>query len=240
MIYCFSGTGNSLSIACRLADLLDERVSMMFKAEASDDASIGIVFPVYGWGVPRTVKDFLLAHRQMFTGKYLYAVMTCGDDIGYTDHVVEKLIGRKLNAAYSLAMPNTYVCLPGFDIDPVELAEHKKQTSSSALPDIAGGIMKGIDDRRVERGLFPWTKTYVLRPLFDRFLVTDRFFRVDTSKCVSCGKCKRACPVENIAMSSSVYPLWKGNCVGCLACYHVCPQHAVNYGRMTINKGQKK
>ena len=28
------------------------------------------------------------------------------------------------------------------------------------------------------------------------------------------------------------------DCTSCLACYHVCPKHAVQYGRRTKRKGQ--
>lgn len=32
-------------------------------------------------------------------------------------------------------------------------------------------------------------------------------------------------------------PVWGKNCTACLACYHVCPQHAVQYGKKTKGKG---
>jgi NAD-dependent dihydropyrimidine dehydrogenase PreA subunit len=33
-------------------------------------------------------------------------------------------------------------------------------------------------------------------------------------------------------------PQWQSDCSGCLACYHVCPHHAINFGKMTQKKGQ--
>jgi len=33
-------------------------------------------------------------------------------------------------------------------------------------------------------------------------------------------------------------PVWGMDCTSCLACYHVCPQHAVQYGKRTKDKGQ--
>ena len=45
------------------------------------------------------------------------------------------------------------------------------------------------------------------------------------------------CPVGNILIVDEV-PQWQSHCAGCLACYHACPHHAINFGKMTQKKGQ--
>ena len=65
----------------------------------TNDEVIGFVFPVYGWGIPNVVEESVRRYKASFEGAYLYAVMTCGDDMGYTDRVLEKALGRKLDAA---------------------------------------------------------------------------------------------------------------------------------------------
>lgn len=54
-------------------------------------------------------------------------------------------------------------------------------------------------------------------------------------------------PVRNITMQPAPAdktgrvrkrPSWGQDCAGCLACYHVCPRHAVMYGKATVGKGQ--
>ena len=35
-------------------------------------------------------------------------------------------------------------------------------------------------------------------------------------------------------------PQWGNNCTQCLGCYHICPLHAVQYGKATRAKGQYK
>ena len=62
-IYYFSGTGNSLAIAQNIAEELgDTRLIPIPKAVQNGldttAPQLGLVFPVYVWGLPRMVADF--------------------------------------------------------------------------------------------------------------------------------------------------------------------------------------
>ena len=62
MILFFSGTGNSRMVAERMAALLGEHtldMSCGCQLQLRDGEPLGIVFPVYAWGVPRLVTRFL-------------------------------------------------------------------------------------------------------------------------------------------------------------------------------------
>ena len=266
MIYYFSGTGNSLHVARHLADALGERLYPMALGLPSGvdlEGTVGLVFPVHAWGIPNVVEQFVksLCHSlkgEAGRGLYLYAVMTCGDDMGYADKILEAALGWKLDAAFSVLMPNVYVCLPGFDVDSKEVCKEKFAKETEVVKEIAASISEKKQVRHLKRGIFPRTKTYVIRPLFNRYLVTDKYFHVDASRCISCGRCQKNCPVGNILMASpkpspkgkgleslplggdieEAVPQWQSHCTGCLACYHACPYHAINFGNQTQKKGQ--
>ena len=63
IIYCFSGTGNSLRAARTIAEQIGGAKIVLVKkdtvsSDASDADMIGFICPVYEWDVPETMKDF--------------------------------------------------------------------------------------------------------------------------------------------------------------------------------------
>lgn len=254
MIYWFSGTGNSARVAKVLAERLGEQESKMEKAlleieDLKSLNSIGFIFPVYGWGLPLAVEQWIDRLPSLpvgFTAQqtlYVYSVLTCGDDIGRTDALLRQRLAAKgwpLQAVFSVQMRNTYVCLPGFDTDLPDLVETKEKVLQERLKAIAACIDRRQDSTKadVTPGSLPWLKTYVLRPLFNRWLTNDRHFHVDTKQCIGCGRCEKLCPLHNIRLTKENAPEWMGHCTHCLACYHVCPKHAIRYGLFTKGKGQ--
>ena len=237
-MYCFSGNGMSRHVAegLRAAGL-----------EAADGGeTFGFVFPVYGWRPPRIVARFVregLAER--LAGRrpdYVWAVMTCGFDVGYADRVLDSLLrpvlGRGLDAAFSVRMPDTYIGLPGFRLNPPELVREKMAAAHERLPAIAARIQARECVRDLKRGVFPRTKTWFLGKLFDRFCVDARYFRVDAAKCVKCGTCARDCPAGAIRAAAGERPVWRrdGSCTGCLRCLHSCPSVAIEFGPFTKGK----
>lgn len=253
MIFCFSGTGNSLWAAYVLSLKTNDKVVMMAEKTAEDvcrlcseSERIGLVFPVYAWNMPAVVRSFVkrLPYHEGEKRPYVYAVLTCGDDTGRTDRELRKALAERgwtLNAAFSLTMRNTYVALPGFDTDSPELEKEKQTAAERRLEThIADAVNRKAPSapRDVHHGAFPWLKTYAIGKLFDRFLTSPHGFRVDCKACKHCGRCYRVCPLRNIRLTRDETPEWGEQCTLCMACYHICPRHAISYGRFTKGKGQ--
>jgi len=249
MILFFSGTGNSRHAASRLGEILDEDVFFIpeFNPESMkfSGKNLIFVFPVYSWGVPPVVRDFIGKINRSFvnsvkeSGAGTYMVCTCGDDVGLTAEMFEKdldRIGIELQGAWSVTMPNTYVLLPGFDVDSKELECSKLRKAELRLKKIAEDIRQGMSDTDMTKGGFAGFKTRIIYPFFMKYLICKNKWRYTVS-CNGCGMCVRSCPVSNIKISDG-HPEWGNRCVSCLACYHVCPINAVRYGNRTKCKGQ--
>lgn len=251
MVFYFSGTGNSLHVADMIAESLGERLVAMAEsnptAEVAEGNSIGFVTPVYSWGIPSLVLDFISRLPQEFVdaaGKIpVWCVLTCGDETGMAPEVIAKALERRgLKPAMiaSVIMPNNYVLLPGFNVDSKDVERSKLEAYPKRVNDIVeklstlkAGAETEID---VHRGPWPRFKTRLVYPLFRRWgIFTSKWHH--TEACVGCSICAKACPVGNVKMQDG-HPVWGSHCESCLACYHSCPRHAVAYGTITRSKGQ--
>ncbi|MDE7408274.1 MAG: EFR1 family ferrodoxin [Muribaculaceae bacterium] len=242
-LLCFSGTGNSAYVASSLARILEASTPVRLPAgtvSIAQHATIIWVFPVYSWGVPPVVAEAIRTIQFSDTPGQHYMVCTCGDDTGYTDRQFHKLIEARgwLSAgAFSVIMPNTYVTLPGFDVDSDSVRKHKLAEAPARIRTIASLIAAGSTDISMTRGSFPGLKSRIIYPWFIRHLMSPDGFHCSDS-CTGCGRCMRRCPMANITLNADRHPVWDKNCAFCLACYHICPEHAIAYRTATARKGQ--
>lgn len=251
MIFYFSGTGNTRWAAQQLAEATGERLLFIPEQmkgnchyELEENERLGFCFPTHGWMPPKIVLNFISRLEINARGHFCYAITTCGDDIGCCMKEFQKKLhskGLHADSVFSLIMPESYVCLPGFKTDSEEIVKQKKAKANKDLKVFIGLIKERcVGKEIVFKGIFPYTKTYVLGTLFNHWLITDKPFKVDAELCIHCNKCAYACPVGNISIEGKLaLPHWHhdGSCTNCLACYHVCPKHAINYWD-TNKKGQ--
>lgn len=239
MILYFTATGNSRWLAERLAEAThDTAVSIVdclkqgsMPEEVSGMDRLGVVFPIHSWGAPRVLIDFL-SRLRLPECCYRYAVCTCGDDVGKGMNLLAKHF--PLDAAWSVAMPNTYI--PMFNLDDDSLCRKKIEEARRSVVSIAEAVLARENAWQVHEGGAAWLKTYVVNPLFFRFIVRSKAFHVDEG-CISCGVCGKSCPVGNIRLEEG-HPVWGGHCIHCMACVHGCPQKVIQYGKTTQKKGR--
>ena len=247
MIFYFSGTGNTRWVAEQIAQAIGEELVFIpdairdnkYDYAIDDKESIGFCFPTHGWQPPRIVREFI--SKLKVESRYCWAVTTCGDNMGETMTILNKdlaKVGLRASALFSVIMPESYVCLPFMYTDTEEKEHQKIATARQQLLHIIECIRNrrtGVEE--LEKGATPRLYSYVIGGYFNAKMVTDKKFTVDEDVCIKCGKCVKVCPVDNI---QGTPPEWihNGRCTSCLACYHYCPTHAINFGKITRKRGQ--
>ena len=269
MIFYFSGTGNSKWAAKTLAlETGDTLVSIpeVINSDCSftleKDEHVGFIFPIHGWRVPNIVKEFLtkltiktLGEDTSHVKHYCFCLVTAGDSIGKAMERFQQQLksvtvndALSLKAVYSLIMPESYVGLPGMDVDTKEKELEKKELASKQLKEFSN-ILKQRPHKdsnqiwgwnQLIRGPIPSFFSGPVGGFFERFLITDKPFHVDSRRCVKCGICANVCPVSDIKGGLGYEPEWlhNGKCLTCFSCYHHCPHHAIEFGKRTQKKGQ--
>ena len=246
MIFYFSGCGNSRYIAENLAKELNDKLIFIPEAKRekqfdytlAENERVGFVFPIYSWRPPVLVSDFIRKLHFNRQPDYVWVAVTCGDNGGYADRVFRQQLedaGLPLHADFCFVMPNVYVNMAGMSIDSPEVAQRKIEEAQDHLPSVVQDIVCRRVVAEMRHGLFPRFKTNVIGKGFYKWVSDEPFFT--TNACVSCGKCVTVCPLQNITLEDG-RPKWHGNCTNCDACYHHCPQHAIQYGKATKGKGQ--
>ena len=269
MIFYFSGTGNSKWAAKTLAlETGDTLVSIpeVIKSDCSftleKDEHVGFIFPIHGWRVPNIVKEFITKLTIKTQGEdtshvqhYCLCLVTAGDSIGKAMERFQQQIksvaagdSLSLNAVCSLIMPESYVGLPGMDVDTKEKELEKKEFASKQLKEFSKILKQRphTDSNQIWgwnqliRGPIPSFFSGPVGGFFERFLITDKPFHVDSRRCVKCGICANVCPVGDIKGGLGYEPEWlhNGKCLTCFSCYHHCPHHAIEFGKRTQKKGQ--
>ncbi|KNF08973.1 4Fe-4S ferredoxin, iron-sulfur binding domain protein [Gottschalkia purinilytica] len=249
MIFYFTGTGNSLHIAKEIGKYNEENISSIasimnsgkgtYEHILKESESIGFVFPVYAWGPPKIVLDFIdILKLENYNDNYIFAVATCGDNTGNTLKLLEKqLKNRKLNldSGFSIRMPNNYLLM--FDVDDKTSEHNKLKDAEKLLEDINKVIEERkknvfIDINKFSDGFY----SKLIYPLFNKFALNNtKKFHVN-DKCTTCGLCESICVVNSIKVNGK--PTWNDKCVQCMGCINWCPVNAIQYGKSTEKKGR--
>ena len=252
MIFYLSGTGNTKWAATTIAqatgeelinilDIRDEGTPWRLK----ENERIGFCFPVHGWRPPVVMREFIKKlDISEPSGHYVFALCTAGDNIGEAIDILRddlSSIGIHLDSAFSLIMPESYVGLPFMDVDTPVKEKKKKENAAEVIKIAIKSITndeKGVNELTI--GRWPRINSRLIGGFFTKHLITDKPFRVSGDRCIGCGLCAKSCPTGNIVLDLQKQPVWKHDksCLACFSCYHHCPTHAIEFGRMTKNKGQ--
>jgi Pyruvate/2-oxoacid:ferredoxin oxidoreductase delta subunit len=242
-IYYFTGTGNSLAAAKRILEGLEDCGLVSIASFSGQEGAItskvervGIVCPVYDMGLPAIVAKF--ARRlETLDDQYVFAVLTMGG-VGASAlnqlHDILKGKGHGLDAAWTVRMPGNFVPLY-----PPPAGEKREKILSRANEKIAKITELIIAEEHMPIGFSPFSSLLrcLLYPPFIRNVHrSDEQFWV-TDECTSCETCEKVCPMRNIELVDGK-PTWKHHCQLCMACLHLCPEEAIQWGKRTQKRGR--
>ena len=245
IIYYFTGTGNSLAAAKKIAAALGdcELVPIALLGKSSGDIvppadRVGIVCPVYFSGLPLMVASFAgrLDHAAV---KYVFAVATHGGGgesaaLRQLDSILRKRQGKGLDAGFGVAMPGNYILM--YDSPAGKKQEEILTKADDEISRITGPVSR-CEKRDLPSSFVPRVLHTLIYPWFVSHVHNDdRQFSV-SKKCTSCGTCVAVCPAGNIELVNEK-PVWRHHCELCCGCIHICPVQAIQAGSNTEKRSR--
>lgn len=235
MIFYFSGTGNSKWVAKNIAERINDKVYDISKLneipEIKKEKQIGLVFPIYAWGIPEPM--ILFVKKLIKSNAFTFGICTCGADAGIALKKLSKIY--QLDSCYSVIMPSNYII--GEDIEKECIILNKIENAKKEIDKISREIMQKQKIYRVNEGKYPKLKSTIVNTGFNKFGRTTKPFYVDKEKCNGCGLCAKSCPASTITLVDG-NPIWDTKCYQCLRCINYCPQKAIQYGKETEKRGR--
>lgn len=231
VIYYFTGTGNSLHAAQRIAERLGgtELVSMRCDpaaVSARDADTVGFVFPVYHWTLNEDAQRFIAA-LTVNPNAYVFAVSTLAMINGHAFEALNGLLQKKgvrLQYARRLfSVGNLCIAYP-----PFPRPRRRVAAAERAIGRIAEAVSRR-ETNRYPRASLPIRLLYprVMPKYREVIRFTDAGF-VISDLCVGCGLCSRVCPTRNITMEHGK-PVFHHQCASCMACVCYCPRKAIGF-----------
>lgn len=235
-IFYYSGTGNSLASAKQLAAELDMQIVPITDELASSNSVFEseraiVIFPVYAYGLPKTVKRFILKNE--FKISFLAVLTTCGSKSGGAFAEAVRLFKkRKQIVSYTKAIKAVENFVHLFKLPPEEEIAIQIEAQRENTKIIAEDIK---NQKKNKRFLFRPGSSFVSCLLR---LVTKSFakrYKI-TENCNGCGICYKVCPANCIAMTQKEDGLKPSvnakKCDSCQACLQLCPRKAIRFGKI--------
>jgi ferredoxin len=233
-IYYFSGTGNSLWSAQKIAEIIGgpcELYNIGVVAQENEviveaDAVI-LVFPSYAYGLPLIVSRF--AKSAVFNTPYVAALVTYGTSPGGTLAALGRILKKKkIAASFFGRIPAVENYLAIFGPQKTQIVERRLAMQEEATEEAARCVIERRENRVCKFRPFSLL-------IYSLFYIAVQFFykwyRLG-AECNGCGLCKKMCPVSAIIMQDK-RPVFTKRCEHCQGCLNICPLRAIHFGRVT-------
>jgi len=220
-IFYFTGTGNSLFAARKIAESTGAKLISIPQAiheqKSYADDCIGFVYPQYANGLPKMVRKFI--ENNAFEADYFFAV-----NLWSFVHI--RAIGEiasllPINYGAYLKTPMNFILLLNSPKSPANKLKKAEKMLDRIISDIISRAAKPIKPRN---GIGNASKHFGE----SNFMLTP--------SCTKCGMCAKVCPANNIVLNDDV--VFGSNCETCYACVNLCPAHAIYANKATLKRRQ--
>ncbi len=241
MILFFTGTGNSRFVAEKIAEVTKDElvntVDYIRKGQTGVFSTPGVyvfVCPIYVSAPPAVFLDFIRA--SVFPSDCrAYFIMTCAGGMGGAPGFCSALAAEKgftYMGTAEVTMPQNYIAL-----FKTKSAEENRKIIEAALPTVEklSSLIRSCRSLP-DPGMKFWelASTKMIINMYYKDFMSAKPFTV-TDRCIGCGKCASACPLNNIRLADKK-PVWGDHCTHCMACINLCPKEAIEYRKRTVGK----
>lgn len=238
-LFYFTGTQSSYFVAKALkAELtrrgfqvymykLEKVVNGTIEVDTKRFQQIGFVLPIYGFGAPNIVFDFI-EMLPMVESK-VFIIRTGSDNGWINQSASQSMINHLKKKWYDVFYDRIIIISSNWLLDFEDDVTRKLHDvmRERKVPHIAYQIDKGIRRRHnrnffreVLLGIVYFGEDKLGAPFFGRSLYANK-------KCTDCRLCEKRCPVGNISFDSGKFKAG-GNCLWCMKCVYSCPENAIH------------
>lgn len=245
-IYYFSGTGNSLWSANKIALALgDSKIYPISQIMAEykkhrkdkdykisiDDENMVLVYPAYAYEAPLMVRRFV--KMAQINSKRICAIVTYGSHYGGALAEIKRILRRKnlaLNYSDGIKCVENYIPLFGG----TNWEEEQERIIKQAVKtdEVIQNIKELAENKIFSGRIFSMAVSSIFRIVKP---VLVGFYKVGKN-CNGCGICEKVCPAKAIVMKETkkgIRPKFKRlKCEHCMACFNYCPKKATALFRL--------
>lgn len=239
-IVYFSGTGNTKKVAEKYGEYFTSQghectlypLPMRETIDFSQFDKVGVGYPIHAFNAPKIVLDFarsLPKRKVKKDGRQsAFILKSSGEPVKMSRVSSLKLIkilksrGMEVTNEYQYVMPYNMI---------FRHTDHQAfrmwETAKKLIPVDCADILNGVE-RREKKMPFGGFLAWVLRIEHGGAHFNGLFYKIK-GDCISCGKCARNCPVDNIEMKDGK-PVFGNKCMMCARCSFYCPKNCIKIG----------
>ena len=244
-IYYFSGTGNSLWSAKKIAEGIGGDCELFNIGAAGQESeivieadSVVLVYPSYAYGLPVIVRRFIKqavfktpnesSTQNEKSAPYIASFVTYGSSPRGTQGELRRILKKKgIVKMFFGNIPAVENYLALFGPPKAQTFERRNIMQEKATEE---AVRQVLERRENTVNTFCPFSAFVSWLFSLGIKIFYKYYRIGEN-CNGCAVCQKVCPVSAIIMRGG-RPHWTKKCQNCQGCINICPLRAIQFGRV--------